>query len=97
VIPKSLEAFRESLKAQNPPGEWPAPLRSLWYIALGDWEASHDIAQDLDTQMGNWIHAHLHRREGDRWNAGYWYDRAGKEYPKNSLEEELEVLVRANL
>jgi len=97
VIPQSLGAFKESLKAQNPPREWPAALRSLWYIALGDWEASHAIAQDLETQMGSWIHAHLHRREGDRWNAGYWYNRAGKEYPQYSLEEELEILVRANL
>ena len=43
--------------------------------------------------MGNWIHAYLHRKEGDKWNAGYWYRRANREYPKISLEEELNTII----
>jgi len=97
MIPASLEYFKESLGGQAPPGNWPDALKALWHIYKGEWEASHNIAQELDSQMGSWIHAHLHRREGDRWNAGYWYNRAAKEYPRNSLEEELELLVRANV
>lgn len=97
MIPESHDTFLQTLTGQGPPRDWPDALRALWHIAKGDWEASHGIAQDLDSQMGSWIHAHLHRREGDRWNAGYWYNRAGREYPQYSLEEELEILVRANL
>jgi len=47
--------------------------------------------------MGSWIHAYLHRKEGDKWNAGYWYNRAGKPFPDFSFEEELKVLVENNL
>jgi len=97
MIPKTLESFRESLKNPAPPEGWPAPLKALWHDAQGQWEASHNIAQDLDTPMGSWIHGHLHRREGDSWNAGYWYRQAGKPYPQHSLEKELWILVRANL
>ncbi|MGB6151128.1 MAG: hypothetical protein WBG48_03985, partial [Pricia sp.] len=50
--------------------------------------ASHDIAQDIDTALGSWIHAYLHRKEGDEFNAGYWYRRARREFPKISLGEE---------
>lgn len=80
-----------------PPKGWSEPLRALWYAAKGDWESSHDIAQEINSPMGSWIHAYLHRMEGDEWNAGYWYERAGKPFPNFSLEQELWVLVEANL
>lgn len=95
--PDALEAFKSTLGGPHPPQEWSEPLRSLWYAAKGDWESSHDIAQEINSPMGSWIHAYLHRMEGDKWNAGYWYDRAGKPFPKYSLEEELWILVEANL
>ncbi|WP_422348227.1 hypothetical protein [Flagellimonas sp.] len=85
--------FLQTLVGTNPPKGWSLPLQSLWYDAKGDWEASHDIAQDLHTAMGSWIHAYLHRKEGDEWNAGYWYRQAGRPFPKHSLEEELQELV----
>lgn len=97
MIPTTHGAFLESLEGAGPPEHWPKALKALWYAAQGDWEASHTIAQDLDTPMGSWIHAYLHRREGDLWNAGYWYRRAGKPVSENSLEAELKVLVEANL
>ena len=56
-------------------------------------EASHNIAQDLHTDLGSWIHAYLHRKEGDKFNAGYWYRRANKPFPSNSLEEEHRKIV----
>ena len=57
-------------------------------------QVPHVIAQEINSDLGNWIHAYLHRKEGDRWNAGYWYQRAHKEYPKKmSLDDELETIV----
>ena len=97
MIPKTYEEFVSTLNQSTPPKEWPDPLKSLWFDAKGDWEASHDIAQDVHSQMGSWIHAYLHRKEGDKWNAGYWYNRSGKPFPEYSLDEELKVLVEANL
>lgn len=96
-MPKTFQEFKTTLKQNQPSEEWSAPLKSLWFDAKGDWEASHDIAQDLHSQMGGWIHAYLHRKEGDEWNAGYWYRKAEKPFPEYSLEEELKVLVEANL
>ena len=97
MIPKTFQEFESTLNQNLPSKEWPDALQSLWFDAKGDWEASHDIAQDLQSQMGSWIHAYLHRKEGDKWNAGYWYRRANKPFPEYSLDEELRVLVKANL
>ena len=97
MIPNSFEAFQKMLGNHRPPQEWPLPLQALWYDAKGDWESSHDIAQDLPSQMGSWIHAYLHRKEGDKWNARYWYDRASRPFPDCSLEEEFKILVEHNL
>ena len=96
-MPKSYEEFEASLIGESPEINWPLPLQALWFDANGDWNGSHDIAQDLHTPMGSWIHAYLHRKEGDDWNAGYWYRQAGKPFPDCSLEEELKDLVMANL
>ena len=73
-------------------------MRALWLTKKGEWEAAHDIAQDIDTQMGSWIHALLHLIEGDLGNSQYWYSRAGK--PARQPEEidaAWEELVLANL
>lgn len=90
---KDYTTFLETLDENEPPSDWSLALQSLWYDAKGDWESSHNIAQDLHTPMGSWIHAYLHRKEGDDWNAGYWYRQAGQPFPKHSLEEELQQLV----
>ena len=97
MIPKTYEEFEATLDQYTPPSNWSEPLKSLWHDAKGDWESSHDIAQEIGSPMGSWIHAYLHRKEGDKWNAKYWYGRAGKPFPEYSLEEELKVLVGANL
>lgn len=58
----------------------------------GDWEKAHAIVQDMKTTEAAWIHAYLHRKEGDRWNANYWYNRAGKPFCEESLEKEWKML-----
>ena len=80
--------FQDTLSGHSPPEEWPEGLKALWHDAKGDWEASHDIAQEMHSDLGHWIHAYLHRKEGDEFNAGYWYRRANKPFPKISLEAE---------
>jgi len=63
-----------------PPGLSPA-LQALWHDARGDWDQAHLCAQQEENQEGAWVHAYLHRKEGDRGNAGYWYARAGRTIP----------------
>ena len=60
----------------------------MWEDAKGHWDAAHSIAQDIEDQTGSWIHAYLHRKEGDLGNAGYWYRRAGKPEAQDTLDEE---------
>ena len=92
-IPENLDAFKLTLKKNQPNTDWPLGLQSMWWDMKGNWEASHDIAQEMISQDGSWIHAYLHRKEGDRFNAEYWYSRANKTFPKISLDNEQEVLV----
>ena len=93
MIPKNYLEFEKSLELSAVPKEWSDGLKSVWYDAKGDWEASHNIAQDMHNTLGSWLHAYLHRKEGDRFNAGYWYRLAKKEYPTITLDEELKVIV----
>ncbi|MFK7812506.1 MAG: hypothetical protein AB8B59_08430 [Maribacter sp.] len=92
-MPENYQEFLKTLENDFPKSDWPEALKSLWYDAKGDWEASHNIAQDMYTEMGSWIHAYLHRKEGDKFNAGYWYRQAGKKYPNETLAEEQEQMV----
>lgn len=93
MIPNHYKEFEETLTESHPPSIWPEGLKALWFDAKGDWEASHDIAQEMHSSLGSWIHAYLHRKEGDRFNAGYWYGKAQRHYPSNTLEEELKEIV----
>ncbi|MFN7116478.1 MAG: hypothetical protein ACK4TA_06730 [Saprospiraceae bacterium] len=77
--------------------KFPPLLQALWHDAHGDWERAHDITQNIETPDGAWVHAYLHRKEGDQWNADYWYRRAGKTRPNRTLEEEWEMIVKALL
>jgi hypothetical protein len=74
----TLDEFTRTTASAHPPTTLSKPLLSLWHAAKGDWEAAHQIAQDIDDATGAWIHAYLHRKEGDLSNAGYWYRRARK-------------------
>lgn len=92
--PASAESFRKTLGDTFPPGGWDAPFLALWWDARGDWEAAHAIAQELPSTWGYRMHAYLHRKEGDSWNAGYWYRMAGIHPCAESLETEFEHLLR---
>jgi hypothetical protein len=84
----TIEHFKASLQSEAPPEGLSAALRAMWEDARGRWDAAHHIAQDIDDQTGAWIHAYLHRKEGDLANAGYWYRRAGQPIASDSLDEE---------
>jgi hypothetical protein len=71
----------------------PPLLAALWWDAQGDWERAHELAQSVTTAEAAWVHAYLHRREGDLGNAEYWYRRAGRQRPDGSLEEEWAEIV----
>jgi hypothetical protein len=79
-----------------PPGLGPL-LRALWLAARGDWEGAHQIAQDDDSRDAAWIHAYLHRKEGDEGNAAYWYRRAARPIAGGALEEEWRLIANALL
>lgn len=82
----TLDEFVQSVESDpNPPDELTDELRALWLAKNGRWDASHQVAQGIDTPMGSWIHALLHLIEGDPGNAGYWYHRAGR--PAKSHEQ----------
>lgn len=89
------ELFKESLSQASPPTTLSLPLKALWYDAKGDWHAAHDLINDLEDKSSAWVHAYLHRKEGDMGNAGYWYRRAGKQPSHLSLPDEWTELVKA--
>ena len=88
-----FEQFKASMSDQLPPAGIPSSLAALWYAGKGDWEQAHNIAQDLPTREGSWVHAYLHRVEGDEWNANYWYNRADRKMPAYGVEEEWRKIV----
>ncbi len=92
---KNYKEFLQTLSEDTPIVDWPEALNSLWYDAKGNWEASHDIAQEMHNTMGSWIHAYLHRREGDEFNAGYWYRQAGRPFPNTTLAAEHQEMVES--
>ena len=92
----TFNEFKESLSASTPPAVAPA-LIALWHDARGEWDTAHGVAQDVDDQTGAWVHAYLHRKEGDLSNAGYWYRRAGQPAASDNLEQEWVRIVTALL
>jgi hypothetical protein len=90
---KSCKSFRESFALDTPDPALSPILKSLWYDAKGDWKKAHDFVDSLPGSDAAWVHAYLHRKEGDIWNADYWYARAKKVRPPHTLEEEWEELV----
>ena len=84
----TLDDFRRSISVSAPPASVRGPLLALWHDARGDWDAAHRVAQDIEDANGAWVHAFLHRKEGDQGNAAYWYRRAGKPVATSSLDDE---------
>lgn len=87
----TISEFKESLTNSSPPNV-SSLLEAMWYDANGSWEKAHTMAQDVITKEGSWIHAYLHRKEGDQFNAQYWYNRANRIMPTYSLQKEWEEI-----
>jgi hypothetical protein len=94
-----IDEFRATLAGAAPPAELSAALQAMWQDAHGNWDAAHQIAQDIPEadKTGAWIHAYLHRKEGDLGNAGYWYRRADKPVALDPLDDEWTRIVTALL
>ena len=93
----SLADFKASLSGTAPAPGLDAPLAGLWWAAKGQWDAAHKIVQEESTADAAWVHAYLHRVEGDLGNAGYWYRQAGRPAATDSLESEWDRIVAALL
>ncbi len=92
-----FDEFSKSIKDAQPPATLNPYALSLWFDAKEDWEKAHTIIQDIEDSNAAWIHAYLHRKEGDQSNARYWYHRAGKNVPTLTLQQEWEEIARAIL
>lgn len=93
----NIESFKATLSSAEPP-ELSHALRALWWDAKGDWDKAHASAQqDEQSPEGTWVHAYLHRKEGDLSNAGHWYRRAGRPVATTSLEAEWTTIANALL
>lgn len=94
----TFDEFRASLTDDTPPAKMSAPLRALWLEADNDWDGAHDALQGQPDLNGSaWVHAYLHRVEGDLPNANHWYGRAQKPASSASLPQEWEEIARALL
>lgn len=92
-----LEAFRASLAAPEPPATLGLALKALWLDGRGDWDGAHEAAQADEGGAGDWVHAYLHRKEGDAGNAAYWYRRAGRPVCRDPLADEWAAIAEALL
>ena len=93
----TLPEFQSSQSQSSPPSGLSLALQSLWHDAKGNWDQAHDLAQKDAGPAGDWVHAYLHRKEGDESNARYWYSRAGKPACSGSLEDEWTAISAALL
>jgi hypothetical protein len=93
----SLEEFRKTISDDAPPAQLSFALAGLWWDAKGDWNQAHESAQQDEGRAGSWVHAYLHRKEGDQSNADYWYQRAGKTSSRTSFEQEWQEIAESLL
>lgn len=92
----TLDEFLSSVPAAAPP-DLPPPLLALWHDAKGDWDRAHKCVDTRDDAGSMWVHAYLHRKEGDGWNARYWYRHAGRAPVQGPLEAEWRDIASALL
>ena len=94
----TIEAFRSSVSAATPPAGVGPALEALWWLKRGDWDRAHKCVQGHEGEADcDWVHAHLHRQEGDMSNAQYWYRRADKPVSGVSLQDEWSEIATAML
>ena len=89
-----LTAFKESILSAYPPDNTSIYLKALWHDAKGDWDKAHELIQNVPDKNASWIHAYLHRKEGDISNADYWYFQAGRKRPSSTLNEEWDEITK---
>lgn len=89
----TFSEFEESLNHDQPMASLSECLTSLWYDGKGDWNKAHQLIDHLNDPSSSLVHAYLHRKEGDIWNADYWYRKANEKRPDLSLNEEWKQLV----
>jgi hypothetical protein len=88
----TVDEFRATVGGPEPPPNLPPLLGALWHDAAGNWDTAHRLAQDVGTADGAWVHAYLHRKEGDIGNAGYWYRQADRPVATAALDAEWEAI-----
>jgi hypothetical protein len=94
----TLDDLEAAVRSGTPmPALAPPLVQALWHDATGNWEEAHRLAQDVQGEDGAWVHAYLHRKEGDQSNAGYWYRRAGKRHETGPLDAEWRAIASALL
>lgn len=93
----SFKEFQESLSQSHAPAGLSPALTGLWHDRRGDWDEAHKSVQDDSSAEAAWVHAYLHRKEGDPGNAAYWYSRAGRPISAATLTEEWAGIARALL
>lgn len=92
-----FENFKQSINSSTPPTNSSVYLQAMWYDGNGNWDKAHHLVDSLEDSTACWVHAYLHRKEGDIWNADYWYRKASKKRPDISLEQEWETIVKTLL
>ena len=96
-VTTSVADFKASVAGEAPAAGVAPHLAALWWAAKGDWDAAHRIVQDESSREAAWVHAYLHRVEGDLGNASYWYRQAGQPVAKDALDIEWERIAIALL
>lgn len=89
-----IDEFLGTLGGEEAPSGVSGAVQALWYAEKGDWERAHRIVQEIADEDGSWVHAHLHREEGDLGNANYWYGRSGRPPVTGDLREERHAIMR---
>jgi hypothetical protein len=92
-----FDIFQQSVQAKLMPENISVYLQAMWQDATGNWNAAHHLVDHLEDAHACRVHAYLHRKEGDLWNADYWYRKAGKKRPELSLQQEWDDIVKALL
>ena len=93
----NIADFKSTLANGASPPELSAPLQALWWDAKGNWSRAHELVDELETPNGMAVHAYLHRKEGEQWNADYWYRLAGRGFHRPELADEWSALVEGLL
>jgi len=92
-----FEGFRNSLSGDLPPTGLDVAVQALWWDAKGDWAKAHGLVDELETEDAMAVHAYLHRKDGEQWNADYWYRRSTRKFFRTDLAKEWAALAQGLL